>query len=310
MTRLLATARKATESKQWNNLYFVLTKNDTSSGAYSVHRRAGGTYSVLELGTNKYKIVKSNKLFQALTTFETSFDERELEIEVYINDVVDIKEFGDFFEMSNSGEKYKLEIYFNNQKYHATVTVDDKPFKVEKIEDLHGTVTQPTSTIKINLIMENPFFYSDYSYDTEIGAGITPLFKYPLPCRLNDNCDFIIGKSTEIIPHIVDNLGNENNGIIVTINTSKLLFNPTIYNDTTGFNMGFNLNVGVNSIIIINTIEKTVYVNDVYIANAKKLFDKWLTLEKGLNVIRFTALAGAETSKVKVQFYNKYRALS
>ncbi len=280
--------------KQWSELRFILTKNDGSS---------------LELGGDKYIIKKSNSLFDTLLTFEASTDEREIEIECYISHADDINDFNTFFELSDKGESYKLQTYFNGSKYNATATTADKPIVVSAIEDLYGTQTQPTATVKICLVMNSPFFYSDFSYDYQIGSGTFGYFSYPLEQRLNDTKTFVVSVAQTIIPHVVDNTGNEDNGIIVTIKTYRELVNPTIYNKTTDLSTSFTMSVNANSTIEINTIEKTVYVDGVYQPNVKNLFDKWLELIEGKNVIQFDSESGAEYTDVQVKFYNKYRAL-
>ncbi len=285
---------KEINMKQWSELRFILTKNDTSS---------------LELGGSKYILKKSNSLFDSLLTFESSSYEREIEIECYISHAEDINDFNTFFELSDNSQTYKLEAYFNGSKYNATVVTADKPIEVTAIEDLYGTHTQPSATVKINLVMSSPFFYGDYSYNYEIGSGVFPKVQYPLTQRFGDNSLFMISLAQNLVPHVIDNTGNEDNGLIVTIKAYKPIVNPTIYNETTGLSMTFNLSVDSNSIIKINTIEKCVYVDGVYQGNVKNLFDKWLELIDGKNVIKFDSESGAEYAQVQVQFYNKYRAL-
>ncbi len=280
--------------KQWSELRFVLTKNNESS---------------LELGGSKYPIKKNNSLFDTILTFESSTDEREIEIEVYINHADDINDFNTFFEMSDSDQSYKLETYFNGSKYNATVYAADKPIEVSSIEDLYGTQTQPTSTVKVCLLMTSPFFYSDYSYDYQIGSGTFGYFKYPLDYQFQDTTLFIIGKYQSLIPHVLDNTGNEDNGLIITIKTYSRLENPTIYNKTTNLSTSFTISVNTGSTIEINTIEKSVYIDGVYQSNVKNLFDKWIQLVEGKNVIQFDSEIGAEYADVQVKFYNKYRAL-
>lgn len=280
--------------KQWSELRFILTKNDNTT---------------LEIGSEKYPIKKDNSLFNSLLTFESSVEPRDIEIECFINHVDDIEDFNTFFELSDSSQSYKLEIYFNGSKYSATVSTADKPLEVCGIEDLYGTQSQPSATVKLKLVIDSPFFYSNSSYNYEIGSGIFGKIEYPLSYRLNDTNTFIVSLSQSIIPHVIDNTGNEDNGFIVTIKTYQALKNPTIYNKTTGLSMGFNLSVDNDSTIEINTIEKSVYVNNVYQSNVKNLFDKWLYLIEGKNVLEFDSESGKEYVNVEIKFYNKYRAL-
>lgn len=282
--------------RQWSDLYFILKKSDNAT---------------LELGKEKYPIVKDNSLFDSLLTFEAIEEGRKIPIEVYINNISDTYEFQNFFEASryNRNHKYRLETYCNGVKYNSTVITDEKPYEVTKIEDLYGTETQPASSIKIELIMNDPFFYSDFSHDFEIGAGESPYLRYMLPFRLGDNAKYSVAKAINLIPHVVDNKGNEDNGLVITIQSGKDLVNPKIVNETTELSMGFNLETGLNDIIKIDTIAKEVYLNDILQLNKKNLFDKWLLLIKGFNVLKFEAEAGADLAKVRVQFYNKYRAI-
>ncbi len=281
-------------TKQYNNLSFLLTKAD------------GAT---LELGGSQYPIVKSNTLFNNLLTFKNSTDGREIEIEVYINNASEIAQFGDFFEMSDTNEKYSLQIYFNNNIYNATVYTTDEPFQINQLEDLYGTKTKPTTSIKITLYMDTPFFYSNVSYTKNIGAQNEAKIKYPLTNRLNANKEFIVAYTSELVPHIINNVGNEDNGVVITIRNSTILVNPKIKNETTGMEMGFNMAVNINSTIVINTINKTVYVNNEYQSNVKNLFDKWLILIEGVNIISFEADTGAENSTIELSYFDKFRNL-
>ncbi len=280
--------------KQWSELRFILTKNDGTT---------------LELGGSKYPIKKDNSLFDALLTFESSVSEREIEIECFISHVDDINDFNTFFTLSDSCQEYKMELYFNGSKYNATVGTAEKPIKVSAIEDLYGTQTKPNATVQVNLVMDSPFFYSDYSYDYNIGSDILANIQYPLEHRLGDNKLFVASIYKSLTPHVVDNTGNEDNGVLITIKAYKPLVNPTIYNQTTGLSMNFNLSIESGSTIEINTIEKSVYVDDVYQGNVKNLFDKWLHLIEGKNIIQFGSEAGQEYANVEIKFYNKYRAL-
>ncbi len=282
--------------KQWDSLYFILIKDD------------GNT---LELGTGKYKIVKNSATFNSLLTFENIEEERTIPIELYLNDINDIADFINFFEPTRYNEKcqYQMELYCNGTKYNASFTTDDKPFEVIGIEDLYGTASNPTATVKLNLVMDDPFFYSDYSYNAEIGAGSTPLMRFPLNFRLGSSRKFGVSQAKQLIPHIIDNIGDEENGVIITIFSGYTLVNPRIVNETTNFTMSINIEAATNDIIIINTIKKEVYKNGVFIANAKRLFDKWTTLIKGKNTLSFEADSGAELASVKVEFFNKFRAI-
>ncbi len=282
------------KNRQWSELYFILYKDTLS----------------LTLGGDKYRIKKDNSLFQSLTTFEKSTDEREIEIEVYIDHVSDLTDFQKFFEMSDSDTTYLMETYFNGNKYNCTIVPDDKPFEVRKIEDLYGTHTQPTATVKVSIKMESPFFYSDYSYDYNIGSSTSYLWSFPHSYGIGDPTYFVFGLQQELVHHIVDNTGNEDNGVIVTIISGRELSDPTIKNITTGLSTSFTLSVNANSTIVINTIDKTVYVNGVYKPNVKNLFDKWLQLIEGKNVIEFESNSGSEYANVEVKFFNKYRALN
>ncbi len=285
---------KETTMKQWSELRFVITKDDDSS---------------LEIGTDEYPIKKDNTLFNSLLTFEASYDEREIEIECYINHADDINVFNSFFELSDSSQTYKMATYFNGNKYNSTVVVSDKPIEVKAIEDLYGTDTQPTAAVKISLIMKSPFFYSDNAFEHEISSGTFGYIQYPLSHRLNDDNLFTIGYAQGFVPYIVDNTGNENNGLIITIQAPEPIVNPIIYNKTTGLSTSFNMYIDRGSTAEINTIEKSVYLDGVYQGNVKNLFDKWLELIEGKNVIQFDSESGAENAKVQVKFYNKYRAL-
>ena len=283
--------------KQWSDLHFILRKSDNTT---------------LELGKEKYPIVKDNSLFDSLLTFEAIEEGRKIPIEVYINNISDTYEFQNFFEASryNQNHKYILETHCNGIKYNSTVTTNEKPYEVTKIEDLYGTETQPASSIKIELIMNDPFFYSDFSYYFEIGAGESPHIRYLLPFRIGDNdVKYSVSKSINLMPHIIDNKGNEDNGVVITIQSGKCLVNPKISNETTNLSMGFNLETGLHDIIKIDTIAKEVYLNDILQLNKKNLFDKWLLLIKGVNILKFDADSGADLAKVRVQFYNKYRAI-
>ena len=281
---------------QMSELFFILKKDD-------------GT--ILELGGQKYPIVKSNKLFNSLFTFENLDDSRDIPIEVYINSIGDVDEFTNFFEATkyNQKYKYKMDIHCNGKKYNANIITAERPLEITNIEDLYGTLTQPTATMKIELIMESPYFYGDYSYDVEIGGGTEPLLKYPLPWRWGDTNGFAVSNAQAIIPHIIENYGNENNGIIINIYSGKNLKNPRVINESTGFIMGFDMTANANDILEINTIEKTVHKNGKLMPNVKRLFDKWLMLADGINVISFDADSGAQLCKVNLKFYNKYRVL-
>lgn len=278
--------------KQWSDLYFILTKADNRT---------------LTLGSDKYPIAKNNDLFNSLLTFENMEKERKIPIEVYINNANDINEFINFFEATkyNNRYRYSLATFFNGNKYNSTITTDDQAYEITKVEDLYGTETQPTSTIKLELIMDDPFFYSDFSYNEEIGVGTKALFKFPY----KPNGKLIFSKTQSLQPHIIDNEGNEDNGVIIIITSSENLKNPKIKNDTTGLSMGFNLSASLNDIIVIDTIKKKVEVNGTEVFNVKNLFDKWLRLEKGKNQISFSATSGAERCKVRIKFYKKYRGI-
>ena len=278
--------------KQWSDLFFILTKADNTT---------------LTLGSDKYPIAKNNDLFNSLLTFENMEEERKIPIEVYINSVEDINEFINFFEVTKYNNKYRysLTTFFNGNKYNSTITTDGQAYEVTKVEDLYGTETQPTSTIKLELVMNDPFFYSDFSYDEEIGAGTNALFKFPY----NINNTLIFSQTKSLQPHVIENEGNEDNGVIIIITSAENLKNPKIQNDTTGLSMGFNLSTSLNDIIVIDTIKKKVELNGLEVLNVKNLFDKWLRLEKGKNQISFSASSGAERCKVRIKFYKKYRGI-
>ena len=91
---------------RWQNLVFTLTKRNKEK---------------LILGTDglisKYVIKKSNELFDNLLTFDEELNERELNIEVYFENIADITTFQSFFELSKKGQSYKydLQIKANNR---------------------------------------------------------------------------------------------------------------------------------------------------------------------------------------------------
>ena len=281
----------------WENLFFEITKQDGS---------------ILTLGKDKYAIKKDNKLFDNLLTFEEELKEREIEIEVYYTDVQDIKVFQDFFELQKRGKNYKydLKITANNKIYKAQCYTDDKPFDVTEIDDLFFLETQPTATIALKLIIENQYLYSETGYKKSIGASSDYFFRYPYYVGMNNKTNNIIfGLKTGLQPYNIDNAGNEDNGVVVTVETDGDLLTPIIRNKTTGFEMGLNLSMDLGDILVVDTIKKSVIFNGEQLTNVKRLFDKWLTLQEGVNVVEFGALVGEDNATVTIEFFNKFRSV-
>lgn len=283
--------------KEWTNLIFTLTKSDNTTLVL------GGSPTGAQIC--KYTIKKDNGLFNSIMSFDYKSNERSIPIEVYINSMLDIRDFRDFFESTSSyelAEVYDLEILANEVYYYGTCILEDS-YDITEIEDLYGS---KTATVKLDLTMNDPFFYSSYSYTQSIGSGTTPCFE--LPIAMN-KAFYLFSLVAPLVPHIIDNKGNEDNGIIIKIVSTLNLTNPKIINETTGFTMGLILKTDLHDTIEIDTKLKTVRVNGKIILNAKCIGDKWMKLERGVNVMKFKAEHGENNASVTMSFKDKYRAI-
>lgn len=264
-----------------------------------------------EIGENtNYRIEKGGDLFSSLMVSpidDRVYSEREITVSLILSDMKDTRVITDFF---TPNINYNLDILADGQNY-VTVARINKSFSISGIESLYGT-NEKHATVKLNLICENPVFYEQQAKVITEDTQSKDLFKYPyyLPSSNNEYFIFELKLPQRLI--IIDNKGNDANGIEVKITAYAFLKNPTLINETTRQSMTIEANLEKGNVMEINTGtlgNPYVKINGEIQYNAKRLFDKWFKIERGINMIRFKSENGEENCEVVLYYRNKYRGL-
>lgn len=260
-------------------------------------------------GTN-FRIEKSEDLFNSLIVApidDRIYLEREILISLILDDMKYAKNVTSFFAPNIN---YTLDILADENRY-TTIARINKTLSLSGVESLFGTNEKPAS-IKINLICDNPVFYEQNAYEITQNSQSEDLFKYPyyLPKQNNEYFMFEIKLPQKLI--LINNRGNDSNGIEARIKAYSKMINPTFINETTGQVMSIEVILEKGSVMEVNTGTlgaPYIKINGEIKHNLKSLYHKWFKIEKGANMIRFATENKEENCELIITYRNKYRGL-
>lgn len=146
--------------------------------------------------------------------------------------------------------------------------------------------------IQFAMHAEDPRIYSSTEYTVPVGLGgtVTQGFGFNL------GFDFGFGTTTIITGNNANNAGNRKTPVVFTIYGP--VTNPSIYNDTTGEVMQFNITLGTGEYLTVDTKYRTVRLSGAVNRRVALVRPTWIRLQPGSNLIRYLAEAGGSTIDV------------
>ena len=198
--------------------------------------------------------------------------------------------------------KKQVRLYFKNDS--RDVYIDGY------IESFEADLFELGQKAQISVICPSPYFRST---DTTIikFANLVNLFEFPFSID-KDGIPFselIISDTT------YNNEGDIDIGMIITLQATQNVFNPIIYNKTTGEQFGLNHTLREGDIITIDTIagEKSVRLNRkgviTNIINSVQQGSKWLQLVSGINELSYQCDEGASALQITISAVSFYEGV-
>jgi hypothetical protein len=120
------------------------------------------------------------------------------------------------------------------------------------------------------------------------------------------NFGFDFGFGSAVLPPggVVTNTGNRPTPAIITI--SGPVTDPRVTNDTLGFTLSFDIDLGGSDVLVVDLLNRTAILNGVVNVRGALIDPDWWLLEPGVNSIIYTAGSGSGSS-LTVTFHPAWR---
>ena len=211
------------------------------------------------------------------------------------NIVIDIILNGDI--EANRQRLYKIfnlkkpcTIYFQNENRNVQI--------VGYVETLEGDLFVQREQMQISIICPRPYFEDLNTIYTEL-SRIVRKFEFPFAIEESDPIPF-----SEIVDYplcTINNGGDVETGVIMTIEITSAVADLTIYNSTLQQYFGFNCSFFAGDTITINTISGQMSVTRTSSGQTTNLLNNvtagstWFKLAVGDNDFTYTVSAGGGT---------------
>lgn len=214
-----------------------------------------------------------------------------------------------------TAEKFRLKVY----KYFMLKQTITLYFKTNSrdvfipgiVENVDGNPFEQSQSLVVSVICYNPYF-RDVADSRITFASIIDMFEFPFAIE-EEGIPF--SDATAIVEKSLINAGEDYAGMIIELEATGKVVEPTIYNKTTrekfslkfemqsGDKITINTNKGQLSVTLLRSGVETNIMNKVYIGS------KWIKLKPGDNLITYETAYGLDNLYVTLQTNNLYGGL-
>lgn len=214
-----------------------------------------------------------------------------------------------------SAEKFRLKVYqYFMLKQDVTLyfkTNARDVFINGCVESVDGDPYEQNQSLVVSVICHFPYF-RDVTDSRITFASIVDMFEFPFAIE-EEGIPF--SDATAIVEKSLINAGEDYAGMIIELEATGKVVEPTIYNKTTrekfslkfemqsGDKITINTNKGQLSVTLLRSGIETNIMNKVYIGS------KWIKLKPGDNLITYETAYGLDNLYVTLQTNNLYGGL-
>lgn len=180
------------------------------------------------------------------------------------------------------------------------------------VESMEGDLYTKSETLQVSIICPDPAFKTLEPIHYQF-ANVNGLFEFPF--NIEEGQPIEISTITNYAEVNVENIGEEETGVLITMTFLSTVAVPTIYNLST--NESFKIDYGFNEgdVVTINTREgeKSITLKrgdetrNILFSVARG--SKWFTLNVGENIFTFTTLFGAENLLINIELQPLYEGV-
>lgn len=199
--------------------------------------------------------------------------------------------------------KHYIKFFFEN---------DNRSVYTEGIvENVECDMFVQKETAQISIICGDAYFKTLEENTIDFNT-VVPNFEFP----------FSIDKEGVEMSHIiknitktVNNMGDTENGVIMTLTATGTVQNPLVYNVETKERFAINYTMKAGDKIVINTNkgEKSIYNyrggEKINIINFVTKYSKWLSMHIGENIISLDCQNGSEFLQLNITHINKFQGV-
>lgn len=192
-------------------------------------------------------------------------------------------------------------IYFKNVNRDVKI--------IGYVETLESDLFVQQEKMQISLICPRPYFEEAETLYTEL-ASITRMFSFPF--AINEGHPIPMSEQTYYPLCTINNVGDTETGLILTVEILENITGFTIYNTTAGQHLGLKLVLIPGDKVIVNTLsrQKSIRIQrDWMTASVIKYMtdgSSWLTLDLGENNFTYTTSTNVEAIRVTFETVNLY----
>lgn len=192
-------------------------------------------------------------------------------------------------------------IYFKNVNRDVKI--------IGYVETLESDLFVQQEKMQISLICPRPYFEEAETLYTEL-ASITRMFSFPF--AINEGHPIPMSEQTYYPLCTINNVGDTETGLILTVEILENITGFTIYNTTAGQHLGLKLVLIPGDKVIVNTLsgQKSIRIQrDSWTVSAINYMtdgSSWLTLELGENNFTYTTSTNVEAVRVTFETVNLY----
>jgi Phage tail protein len=215
--------------------------------------------------------------------------------------------------------------YFPNKKPVTIEVLTDNRHAttIGYVEGNEPDIFSREEKVQISLICPDPYFY-DTEFITTVFHGIASGFEFPFENQSTTLSLLEFGSVFLNDQANVFNSGDISTGIFVIIQFTGAVTDPTINNLSNGQSMVFSssrlttltgFNFKANDVLLVSTIrgsKQIVLVRDgigINVLNIMTTVNGWITIDKGDNVMAYTATSGLANMLVSVQHQVVYEGM-
>lgn len=175
---------------------------------------------------------------------------------------------------------------------------------VERLDDA-GTIFSERERFMLSVICPSPFFRDNATGEQVVSfSSVTGLFSFPF--HIASPIPFSV-KEDVYIKNIV-NSGDVPCGVTLMVTASGAVSDPQFYNETTGQQMTFDLDLQASDELVISTVQgrKSARLRrngaETNVINSLSHDSSWITLEPGDNTFYYNASSGVSNMQLTFAF--------
>lgn len=176
------------------------------------------------------------------------------------------------------------------------------------VEAIEGSLFSRPQSFQISILCPQPYFEAVQTVYDDI-SSVIGLFEFPFAIPA-EGIEF--GIIRRELVSVIQNRGDVETGLTITITARGEVVNPVIYCNSTGGALGLNVTLAEHDVVIINTnsgmrsVKLISGTTETNIINLVKSGAEWFTLTPGENVFSYEAEVGGDVMNIVFSHNTKY----